>query len=184
MKKYIIDYATLFSIAGFVIFLDQLSKTIVRAQLVIGEIWSPWHWLEPYARIVHWKNTGAAFGMLPGLSDVFRILAIIVAIAILYYYPQIPRNEWPLRLALGLQFAGAVGNGIDRIRVGWVTDFISLGNLPVFNIADLSIFVGTIILVIWVWMNERKNESSETSPEEEGLTNQNTDPVSEEPLGE
>jgi len=122
--------------------------------------------------------------MLPGLSDVFRILAIIVAIAILYYYPQIPRNEWPLRLALGLQFAGAVGNGIDRIRVGWVTDFISLGNLPVFNIADLSIFVGTIILVIWVWMNERKNESSETSPEEEGLTNHNTDPVSEEPLGE
>jgi len=122
--------------------------------------------------------------MLPGLSDVFRILAIIVAIAILYYYPQIPRNEWPLRLALGLQFAGAVGNGIDRIRVGWVTDFISLGNLPVFNIADLSIFVGTIILVIWVWMNEKKNESSETSPEEEGLTNQNTDPVSEEPLSE
>jgi signal peptidase II len=184
LKNYIIDYATLFVISGLVIFLDQLSKTIVRLQLVIGEIWSPWAWLEPYARIVHWKNTGAAFGMLPSFSDVFRILAFIVAIAILYYYPQIPRNEWPLRLALGLQFGGAVGNLIDRVRVGWVTDFISLGNLPVFNIADLSIFVGTIILVIWVWISERKKEVHELSSEEEEVTEQSTDPLPEEPIGE
>ena len=184
MKKYIVDYATLFVISGFVIFLDQATKTIVRAQLLIGEIWSPWDWLEPYARIVHWKNTGAAFGMLPSFSDVFRILAIVVAIAILYYYPQIPRNEWPLRLAMGLQFGGAVGNLTDRVRVGWVTDFISFGSLPVFNIADLSIFLGTIILVIWVWMNERKTETHDPSSEEDTLTDQTADPLPEEPLGE
>lgn len=184
MKKYILDYATLFVISGSVIFLDQVTKAFVRAQLVIGEIWSPWDWLEPYARIVHWKNTGAAFGMLPSFSDVFLILAIIVAIAILYYYPQIPSNDWPLRLAMGLQFGGAVGNLADRVRIGWVTDFISLGNLPVFNIADLSIFLGTIILVLWVWINERKKEDLEASSEEESPTDQSADPLPEEPVGE
>lgn len=184
MKKYIWDYATLFAIAGSIIFIDQVTKSIVRSQLVIGEIWSPWEWLEPYARIVHWKNTGAAFGMLPSFSDVFLILAIIVAIAILYYYPQIPRSDWPLRLAMGLQFGGAVGNLADRVRIGWVTDFISIANLPVFNIADLSIFIGTILLVLWVWINERKKENLESSSQEESATDQTVDPLSEETVGE
>jgi signal peptidase II len=167
LKKFIYDYLSLFAISGVVIFLDQVTKTIVRSQLMIGEIWVPWAWLEPYARIVNWKNTGVAFGMLQGFNDVFAILAVIVTIAILYYYPQVPRDEWPLRLAMGLQLAGAVGNLLDRIQVGWVTDFISLGNLPVFNIADLSITVGTIILVIWVWIMEKRKEVPEPSSEEE-----------------
>jgi signal peptidase II len=85
---------------------------------------------------------------------------------------------------MGLQFGGAVGNLADRVRIGWVTDFISIANLPVFNIADLSIFIGTIILVLWVWINERNKENLESSSQEESATDQTVDPLSEETVGE
>src|SRR4030067_1795107 len=98
--------------------------------------------MEPYARIVHWKNTGAAFGLLQGFGGVFTILGLLVSIAILFYFPQVPTREWTLRLAMGLQLGGAVGNLIDRITQGYVTDFISVGTLPVFNVADSSISLG------------------------------------------
>lgn len=163
--KYIRDYLTLFTIAGAIIILDQTTKTLVRANLALGEFWSPWDWLEPYARIVNWKNTGAAFGMLQGLGDIFAILAIVVAIAIVYYFPQVPREDWPMRLAMGLEFGGAVGNLFDRLTIGWVTDFVSIWRFPVFNVADLSIVIGVIVLLLGVWYQERQKESIPISTE-------------------
>ena len=108
------------------------------------------------ARIVHWKNTGAAFGIFQGFGNVFTILAIIVSIAILYYFPQVPRRDWTLRLAMGLQLGGAIGNLIDRLLFGSVTDFISLGNFAVFNVADASISIGVAILVLGMLVKERE----------------------------
>lgn len=158
MKKYLWDYFLLFLIAGTVIGLDQWTKALVRIKLQYTEIWSPWSWLTPYARIVHWKNTGAAFGMLQNYGDIFGVLAILVALAILYYFPQVPRQDWILRLAMGLQLGGAVGNLIDRITIGSVTDFISLGSFPVFNVADASISVGVAVLVVGMWFKDRQEK--------------------------
>lgn len=155
-QKYWREYLTLISISGTIIILDQTTKSIIRANLALGEMWSPWAWLEPYVRIVHVKNTGAAFGMLQSFGDVFMILAIIVALAILYYYPQMPRQDRILRLAMGMQFGGAIGNLIDRLTIGWVTDFVSLGNFPVFNIADASISIGVAILLLGTWWRDRR----------------------------
>ncbi len=166
MKKYLRDYLFLFSIAGVIIALDQITKSIVRAQLEIGEIWAPWDWIIPYARFVHWKNTGAAFGMAPGLSEVFKYLAIVVALAIIIYFPRVPRVDWPLRYAMSLQLGGAVGNLIDRLTIGHVTDFISLGNFAVFNIADASISIGVAVLVIGIWIIERREKQSTEEPED------------------
>ncbi len=165
--KYIPDYLTLLVFAGAIIILDQLSKGAVRANLALGEMWVPWDWLAPYARIVHWKNTGAAFGILPGLSVVFTILPMIVAVVILYYYPRVPREDWILRLAMTMQFGGAVGNLFDRLTIGWVTDFISVWKFPVFNIADACITMGTVILILGIWHKERTQESSSLVPEVE-----------------
>jgi signal peptidase II len=165
LKNYLRDYAVLLFLAGILVALDQWTKALVRANLALEEFWAPWAWLEPYARIVHWKNTGAAFGMLQGFGDVFMVLAIIVALAILYYFPQVPRADWPLRLAMVLQFGGAVGNLIDRITIGWVTDFISIGSFPVFNIADASISVGVAVLVLGVWIKENRQDSSGNPPD-------------------
>ena len=157
LKQYSKDYLLLFSIAGLVIYFDQFTKNLVRDNLRIGEMWVPWEWLAPYARIIHWQNTGAAFGLGQNLSWVFTILAFIVVGAIIYYFPQVNRNSWLIRIALGMQMGGALGNLIDRLTQDMhVTDFVSIGRFAVWNVADACIFVGTIILIFGVWVEDRK----------------------------
>ncbi len=182
--KYLRDYLTLFAIGGAIIILDQVTKTLVRRNLALGEWWSPWEWLEPYFRIVNWKNTGAAFGMLPNLGDFITILAIVVAIAIVYYFPQVPREDWTMRLAMGLEFGGAVGNLFDRLTIGWVTDFLSIWRFPVFNVADLCITLGVIVLLLGVWTQERQKKSSPNSTDSELSPDTNSDQIPEENVGE
>ncbi len=185
LSQYLRDYLILFAFAAVILIIDQTTKSMVRANLALTEFWSPWEWLAPYARIVHWKNTGAAFGMLPGFSDVFTVLAIIVAAAILYYFPQVPRDDWLLRLAMGLQFAGALGNLIDRLTIGWVTDFISIWIIPVFNVADLCITTGVVLLLISVWLKERNQPQTNEMTDNPGSPSENpSKPLSKEELGE
>lgn len=158
MKSVAGKYVFLFVIAGAIIALDQWTKSLVRTNLALGETWLPESliWLSPYARIVHWFNTGAAFGMFQSGSMVFMVLAIIVISAIIYYFPRVENNDWTLRLAMSMQLAGALGNLLDRLMYdGKVTDFISIGTFPVFNIADTSISMGTGILLLGVYLQER-----------------------------
>lgn len=170
MKKYLRDYILLILVASIIVAFDQWTKYLVRTQIPFGGSWTPWSWLEPFARIVHWQNTGAAFGMLQNFGLVFTILAFIVSIAILYYFPRVPSNEWALRLAMMMQLGGAVGNLIDRLTIGTVTDFISVGTFAVFNVADASISVGTAILILAVWISERKQKKLATINQEQAST--------------
>jgi len=154
------DYLTLFGIAGLVVGLDQWTKWLVRENIAFGDQWLPgWlNWLSPYARFVYWHNSGAAFGMFQNGSLIFTILAFVVIAAIIYYFPQVDKSDWSLRLAMGLQLGGAAGNLVDRLTIGTVTDFISIGAFPVFNVADSSITIGVIALLIGVWINDRKEK--------------------------
>jgi signal peptidase II len=165
LNKIVKDYLGLAVLAGSIVALDQWSKALVRESLVVGAIWSPWDWMTPYARIVHWQNTGVAFGMFQGMGMIFAVLAAVVSAVIIYYYPRIDSRDWVLRVALSLQLAGALGNLIDRLTIGHVTDFISVGTFPVFNVADSSISVGVAILLISVWLQERKDKKDNPAPE-------------------
>jgi len=157
VKSVLVDIFYLLIIAGLIVFLDYYTKNIVRQSLSLGESWMPLDWLAPYARIIHWRNAGAAFGMFQSGGLIFTGLAIVVSIFIIFYFPQVPKEEWALRLAMGMQLGGALGNLLDRLlHDGYVTDFISVGNFPVFNIADSSISVGVCVLILGVWMSERK----------------------------
>ena len=164
LKKYLRDYGFLFLVATTIVVLDQLSKLWVRTQLEYGEAWAPWDWLLPYARLIHVQNTGAAFGMLQGMNAVFTILAIVVSCVIIYYFPHVPREDWLLRLALALQLGGAVGNLVDRVTEGYVTDFVSVGRFPVFNVADASISIGVALLILAMWLKEREQKSHPAPP--------------------
>ena len=157
MKNVFQKYWGIFTIAALIIALDQWTKWLVRINIPSGQSWLPDSllWLSPYARIVHWYNKGAAFGIFQEGSMVFTVLAFIVSAAIIYYYPQVSSQDWPLRLAMSMQLGGAIGNLIDRLTIGHVTDFISVGTFPVFNIADSSISVGCVVLLLGVWWQER-----------------------------
>ena len=177
MRKYIRAYLLLAFIAGLIIVLDQVTKSLVRNNIELWTgVWAPWDWIIPYARIIHVPNTGVAFGMFQGKGIIFTILASLVALIIIFYYPQVPESDWSLRLAMGLQLGGAVGNLIDRLTIGHVTDFISVGNFAVFNIADASITVGVAVLILGVWLQEKKEKQNrELQIENETSSNLHSD---------
>ena len=158
MKKIIRMYGILALIASTIILLDQWTKGLVRDNLPFGAVWIPVSSLAPFFRIVHWENSGAAFGLFQGGGLIFAVMAVVVAIFIIVYYPQIPQEEKMMKIALAMQLGGALGNLIDRIRFGPVTDFISVGAFPVFNIADASITVGVGVLILALWLSERKEK--------------------------
>jgi signal peptidase II len=89
------------------------------------------------------------------------VVAIIVIIAIILFYHLLPiENVW-LRLCLGLQLGGALGNLIDRINLGYVVDFVDIGFWPIFNLADLSIVAGVSILAYHLWDEENITDPTE-----------------------
>jgi signal peptidase II len=160
LRKYWRAYLYLFLVAGSIDAIDQWLKALVRAHIALGSDWLPagLSWLMPYARVRYWYNSGAAFGIFQNGNMVFTMLAIIVSLLILYYYPLTVREGWYLRLAMSMQFAGALGNLIDRLMFKHVTDFISVGNFAIFNIADASISVGVAVLVLGVWWKDRADK--------------------------
>src|SRR5664279_5650288 len=133
MKNLRAQYFWLFLCSGLILVIDQVTKYLVRSHLAPGAVWSPWNWLLPYARVLRTQNSGMAFSMLSGFGWVFMIFAVVVAVGIVYYYPRIGSQSWIIRTGMILLLGGAVGNLIDRLLIGQVTDFISVGTFAVFN---------------------------------------------------
>lgn len=167
MKKTLKEYWILLTVVPVVLVIDQITKALVRANIPFGTVWMPWEWLRPVLKFVYWHNTGAAFGLFQEGGLIFGIMAVIVSIFIVVYYPQVPQDEKLMRVALSMQMAGALGNLIDRIAFGPVTDFISVSNFAVFNIADSSITVGTALLILAIWQAERKEQKAKALQAEE-----------------
>lgn len=137
----------------FTVFIDQITKYLIRKNLSPHEVIN----ILPGLNIVHVSNTGAAFGILRGAGNLFFIGISVIAIAvILYLLIKEKRHLLPYSLILG----GAIGNLIDRITIGHVTDFIDLYvgrfHWPAFNVADSSLTVGIIILFIEILRTDKK----------------------------
>jgi signal peptidase II len=150
MKSNFWDYAYLMIIAALVLCLDQGSKLFVRSTIQPGDIWMPVVTLSPYVNFIHSANTGMALGILQNYNGLFIALSEIACIAIVLLYPSLSRRWDGLLLGLGLGFilGGAAGNLIDRIFLGYVTDIFLVNLFPVFNLADLSIFLGAVLIII------------------------------------
>ena len=137
-----------FSLTLLVIAADQLSKIWIRSNLAIGESLPE----TGLVRLTHISNTGAAFGLFQGHSFPLTIVALVGATVILlfalYFYRRFPFYDRRLgKLALGLMLGGTIGNLIDRLNQGFVTDFIDIGIWPTFNVADSAVVVGVILFV-------------------------------------
>ena len=167
MKRYIKDYIFLLGVAGIIVALDQWTKWLVRTRLAFNEEWAPWSWLLPYARVIHINNTGAAFGSFQNFGGVFMVLAIVVSIGILIFFPSVARNDWLLKVVMSIELGGACGNLVDRFTQGHVTDFVSVGNFAVFNVADASISTGVAILIVGTLIRDwREKQKAKTFPDQ------------------
>jgi len=158
-------------IALVVIALDQLTKRAVQQNLALGEsllVFPPWE----FVRIVHWVNTGAAFGMFQGGNAVLIGLTVAITLAILIYYQTLPEDHLFQRICLALIVGGSIGNLIDRLTLGYVVDFVAVGRFPVFNLADSCVTVSVILLLISTIIEERKAQSTEKPSEEDAQTQQ------------
>ena len=148
------------AISASVVVFDLLSKWGIRAWVEQGDAWPNRDW---HVRIVHFTNTGAAFGILEGAGPLL-IIAGIVGAAVILVYLFSPSLGTPLvRLALALMLGGALGNLLDRSRDGEVVDFIKFPEWPAFNVADSAITIGVIVLLWAVLMTETRPEPADTA---------------------
>ena len=127
----------------FIISLDQISKYIVIQNLKLGESVPN----SGIFRFTHAQNTGTAFSLFQNQTDILTIVSFVAIVLIIFIYLSIEKPSNYIYLSYGLFFGGAFGNLIDRIRLGYVTDFFDVGFWPIFNIADSAITIGIILMI-------------------------------------
>lgn len=166
MQRLLLDRVSLLLIAGLIVILDQASKHWVRANLALGEVYRPELWISQFTRFIHLHNRGAAIDASPGMGIFSMGVAILAAAVIFYAYPRISSQDRMMRLSIALLLGGVLGNLVDRLHQGYVTDFISLLDVPVVNLADLSIITGTILLSVGLVQKERRLKRRPSSDSE------------------
>jgi signal peptidase II len=131
-------------VAAVVVLLDQLSKAAIRDSITPGDTRS----ILPGVQFVNTRNRGVAFGFLPGRHFVVSVLVVVALLVLIVYFSR--HHTRPLIwLPTGMLIGGALGNVLDRLRAGSVTDFVKLPlGWPPFNLADASITVGVLLLLV------------------------------------
>ena len=155
MSPYARRWLFLFIFAGLVVLVDQAAKALIIANLYLGESVAPVPALESVFRLTYSRNTGAAFGFLPQAGDLFLVMAVIICAALVIFSPRIGDKAWLTRIGVALVAGGAIGNALDRLMHGAVTDFVHI-TIPglvsnVSNFADHAIVLGVILILIDSW---------------------------------
>ena len=132
---------------------DQVTKALVVANLAIGE---RAQLLGDFVQIWHAQNRGAAFSLFQGGTIIFLVVSVLSIGMVAYFHRTLrDRSPW-LHVVLGVVLGGTLGNFTDRLRQGYVTDWLSVGfgdtRWPTFNVADSSVVVGIGILVVYLFL--------------------------------
>lgn len=150
-----------------VVVVDQVVKIVIREWLHPSQSFPV---VEGFFYLTHVRNTGAAFGLMPGQTTLFVVTSLLVLAAIALYWWRVRPTSLVLSLSLALVSAGAIGNLIDRVLFGRVTDFFDFRVFPVFNVADVAIVTGAIGLFAWALLapvdqhDERHIPASSVTP--------------------
>jgi len=146
-----VRYGFLATVGAVTLAADQATKSIVKATMQLGEVIPV---IPPVLDLHYITNRGVAFGLFPRFGDVFIPIALVIMAIIVAYYRSLRHRRLWLRTALALQLGGALGNLIDRLRLGAVVDFVDFHidainfHWPVFNVADSAIVIGVGILLV------------------------------------
>ena len=146
-------YMKYYLLTALIILVDQISKWMIRASMKVGESVEVF---GDFFRITYIRNTGAAFSMLSGERILLIAIPIVVIAAALWYFHHNQNRHWLFYTSWAMIIAGGIGNLIDRIAFGWVTDMLDFSIFPpVFNIADIGVTVGCGLFIVYTLMEER-----------------------------
>lgn len=136
------------AVACLVFVLDQGLKYLVVQQIGMGNVWYPFANFT-FFRIIGSFNTGTACGYFPQLSAVFTLAPFLILAVVIYFYRSQKQPSWLLSIGVGLIIGGAFGNLVDRLRLGYVVDYVQVGSWPIFNVADASVSTAVVLMLLW-----------------------------------
>lgn len=142
-------------IASGLLIIDQITKFAVRSRMEIGETLPVFRGVLDFTYV---QNRGAAFSLFQNsqlITVILPVITMIVGVMFLLYLRK--KKERLAELGVLLIMSGGIGNLIDRTVMGFVTDMISVGSFPVFNVADICVTVGCAVLILWVIIGDRKD---------------------------
>jgi signal peptidase II len=138
-----------------VLVFDQLTKIWAVRRLGPAEGQHVIYLIGDWFRLTFLKNTGVAFGLFQDMPQVFTVTSLVITAGALYFYRyHLPTESRWVQVTIGLIAGGAIGNVIDRIRLGYVIDFVSIGWWPIFNVADSAISVGVSMLAGYLLLTD------------------------------
>ena len=145
-------------LTSFIVILDQITKFFIKESLTLGE---PINLLGKYVRLNFITNPGMAFGIRVGGRMFFIVFTFIATLVILILLFKAKDGHSWTRIGLASILGGAIGNLIDRVMAGEVVDFIEIGPWPIFNIADIAVTFGMVVLIIIVFFEKKKISESQ-----------------------
>ncbi len=145
-----------------VVALDQLTKFLVRANMKEGQSIPS----DGFFRITYYENSGTIFGLFPNATVVLTVISILAIGFLVYFYRSQHAPTPVMRIAIGILLGGAVGNLIDRLAMGEVTDFVDVGRWPIFNVADASITLGIFLLIVMTSLVPSKDKAGEETEQD------------------
>ncbi|ATH65487.1 MULTISPECIES: signal peptidase II [Staphylococcus] len=132
-----------------ILILDQITKYIITKTMQIGD---SFELIPNFLNITSHRNSGAAWGILSGKMAFFYIITVVILIVLIVFYIKEAKHNLLMQVAISLLFAGALGNFIDRVLNGEVVDFVDTYifsyNFPIFNVADSSLTIGVLLIII------------------------------------
>ena len=140
-----------------IVIADQLSNAYIQSNMDLGESIPI---LKDIFHITYILNPGAAFGLFADQTFFFIGLAVMMIVAVVWFYPAIKKESTWMQAGIGLLLGGAVGNLIDRVLIGKVVDFFDFRIWPIFNIADICIVCGAFIIAAASFLVKEKDEVS------------------------
>lgn len=152
-------------VTALILVIDQFSKYIIVSNFELYDSWMPVPAIAKWFEIRYVTNTGAVFGLFQSGGTVFMVISVLVSLVILFYYFHLPDGKWLMRFGMGMQLGGALGNLIDRFRLGHVIDFLDMHYWPVFNVADSMIVCGVILLALVLLYEDWRERKSARIPD-------------------
>jgi signal peptidase II len=149
-------------VALAVLLADQASKQWVLQELGPQPLVKFKSLIGDWFQFVYSQNTGVAFNLFQGGSSFFIVTSLLISAGIIYVFVQYLPNHSPfIQVSIGLILGGALGNTIDRIRLGFVVDFVKVGWWPIFNVADSAITCGAVVLMAYVFLAQEEQPEPE-----------------------